>query len=61
MARPKKIQALVDVMNERSKENHFDEYEEGNSWLIFFLIQINEYKGFYNCVNLDGDTYIKII
>lgn len=61
MARPKKIQALIDVMNERSKENHFDEHEEGNSWLMFFLIQINEYKGFYNCVNLDGDTYIKII
>lgn len=61
MARPKKIQALVDVMNERSRENHFDEHEEGNSWLSFFLLQINEYKGFYKCVNLDGDTYIKFI
>lgn len=61
MARPKKIQTLIDVMNERSRENHFDEHEEGNSWLSFFLLQINEYKGFYKCVNLDGDTYIKFI
>ncbi|MBO7734026.1 MAG: hypothetical protein J6S67_15795 [Methanobrevibacter sp.] len=61
MKRSKQIQKMIDIMNERSAMYHYDENEEGNSWLIFFLLQINEYKGFYNCVNLDGDTYIKII
>ena len=61
MKRSKKIQDLVNTMNERSKCFHFDEMEEGNHWFIWFLIQLEQYKGFYRCVDMEGNDYIKII
>lgn len=61
MKRSKKMQELIDTMNDRSRRFHYDDMEEGNNWLIWFLIQLEQYKGFYRCIDMEGNDYIKII
>ena len=61
MKRNKKIQELIDTMNERSRAFHFTDTEEGNNWIIWVLIQLEQYKGFMRCFDKDGNEYIKIL
>lgn len=48
MKRSKKLEKLIDEMNERSHEmlSAKCEYEEGNAWLHHFLMETGNYRGF---------------
>lgn len=48
MKRSRKVEMLIATMNERSHEmlSADEEYEEGNSWLHYFLMETGNYRGF---------------
>ena len=48
MKRSKKLEMLISTMNERSHAmlSADEEYEEGNAWLHYFLMETGNYRGF---------------
>lgn len=60
MKRSKKLQDLIDEMNERSRTWKYDEHETGNDWLMWFLIKTGQYKGFVEHHDEDG-TWVEIL
>lgn len=59
--RGKKLQHLIDVMNERAKEWGFIETEDGNFWLHRFLMEMGEYRGYRIHEKEDGTEWCETL